>query len=208
MAVPDHNLAARNRAHSGLLPPEAAWNRAVPGMAQSGDVRLYVRSAAARTLGLARPRRWRFVQRLNDAVMTVYLWHFAPVLIVAAAFYPTGVMPQPAIGSAPWWVLRLAWFGLLTALLVPMTTAVMWAERPMLGLPAGIGPPRRWSPALLLAGLAASLSGLSQLAVAGFAPEGYLLGPALADCAVGLAAILFSGRVPRRFHREVPKPSH
>jgi hypothetical protein len=164
--------------------------------AQAG---LVIAAEPAATRLLARPRRWRLVQRLNNAVMTVYLWHFAPVLIVAAAFYPTGVMPQPAIGSAPWWVLRLAWFGLLTALLVPMTTAVMWAERPMLGLPAGIGPPRRWSPALLLAGLAASLSGLSQLTVAGFAPEGYLLGPALADCAVGLAAILFSGRAPQRF---------
>jgi hypothetical protein len=32
--------------------------------------------------------------------MTVYLWHFVPVIIVAAAFYPTGVMPQRAVGMA------------------------------------------------------------------------------------------------------------
>ncbi len=31
---------------------------------------------------------------------TVYLWHFVPVIVIAAAFYPTGVMPQPAIGTA------------------------------------------------------------------------------------------------------------
>ena len=79
-----------------------------------------------------------------------------------------------------------------------MTMAIMWTERPMLRLPAGIGPPGPWSPALLLAGLAASLAGLSQLTVAGFAPGGHLPGPALASCAVGLAATLLSGRDPAR----------
>ena len=77
-----------------------------------------------------------------------------------------------------------------------MTMTIMRAERPMLGLPAGIGPPGPWSPPLLLAGLAASLSGLSQLTVAGFAPGGHLPGPALAYCAAGLAATLLSGRAP------------
>lgn len=38
--------------------------------------------------------------------MTVYLWHFVPVIAVAVAFYPTGVMPQPVIGTARWWELR------------------------------------------------------------------------------------------------------
>jgi hypothetical protein len=57
---------------------------------------------------LARPRPWRLVRRLNAMVMTVYLWHFVPVIIIAVAFYPTGVMPQPAVGSAEWWELRPA----------------------------------------------------------------------------------------------------
>jgi Acyltransferase family len=94
--------------------------------------------AAARLL--AGPRQWHLVERLNNAVMTVYLWHFVPVIIVAMAFYPTGVMPQPAIGTAQWWELRVAWFALLTVVLVPLVIAVMWAERPMRRLPAGIGP--------------------------------------------------------------------
>ena len=63
--------------------------------------------AAARLL--ARPRLWRRVRRLNATTMTVYLWHFVPVITIAVAFYPTGVMGQPAIGTARWWGLRLAW---------------------------------------------------------------------------------------------------
>jgi len=39
---------------------------------------------------LARPRLWRGVQRLNATTMTVYLWHFAPVIVVAVALYPPG----------------------------------------------------------------------------------------------------------------------
>ena len=49
--------------------------------------------AAARLL--AGSRRWHRVRSLNGTVMTVNLWHFAPVLVIAAAFYPAGMMPQP-----------------------------------------------------------------------------------------------------------------
>ena len=150
--------------------------------------------AAARLL--ARPRLWRRVRRLNATTMTVYLWHFVPVIIIAAAFYPTGVMPQPAIGTAQWWELRPAWWALLTVVLVPLVAAVMRAERPMRRLPAGIGPPGPWSPVLLLVGLAASMFGLARLAIAGFAPGGHLPALALAACAVGLGATLLTGRAP------------
>jgi hypothetical protein len=105
-------------------------------------------------------------------------------------------MPQPAIGTARWWELRPAWFGLLTAVLVPLVIAVMRAERPMIRLPAGIGPPGSWSPVLLLTGLAASMFGLARLAVAGFAPGGQLPALALTACAAGLAATLLTGRAP------------
>jgi hypothetical protein len=145
---------------------------------------------------LARPRLWRAVRRLNRATMTVYLWHFVPVIIVAVAFYPTRVMPQPAVGTALWWELRPAWFALLTVILVPLVVAVMRAERPMTRLPAGIGPSGPWSPVLLLAGLAASMFGLARLAIGGFAPGGQLPAIALAACAAGLVATLFTGRAP------------
>jgi len=145
---------------------------------------------------LAAPELWRRVRRLNAMVMTIYLWHFVPVIVVAVAFYPTGVMPQPATGNAEWWELRPAWFALLTVVMVPLVLVLTWAQRPMVRLPAGIGPSGRWSPVLLLLGLAASMTGLARLAIAGFAPGGHLAVPVLAACAVGMAATLLTGRAP------------
>ena len=157
---------------------------------------LVIAAEPAVTRLLARPGLWRRVRRLNATTMTVYLWHFVPVIIIAVAFYPTGVMPQPAIGTAEWWESRLAWWALLTVVLVALVAAVMRAERPMTRLPAGIGRSRPWSPALLAAGLAASMYGLARLAISGFTPGGHLPALALAACAVGLAATLLTGRTP------------
>ena len=157
---------------------------------------LVIAAEPAVTRLLAGPGLWRRVRSLNATTMTVYLWHFVPVIIIAVAFYPTGVMPQPAIGTAEWWESRLAWWALLTVVLVALVAAVMRAERPMTRLPAGIGRPGPWSPALLAAGLAASMYGLARLAISGFTPGGHLPALALAACAVGLAATLLTGRAP------------
>jgi hypothetical protein len=201
-------LAAGGAAMLAWLVTSGAFPAAMvgPGNASPPSVALLAYAAAqvglvlaaepAVTRLLAAPRRWHLVQRLNNAVMTVYLWHFVPVLVIAPALYPTGVMPQPAIGTAHWWELRPAWLALLTIALVPMTVIVMRAEQPMHRLPAGIGPPRSWSPALLLAGLAATLLGLSQITITGLAPGGQLSGPALASCIVGLTTVLLAGRAP------------
>jgi hypothetical protein len=116
-------------------------------------------------------------------VMTVYLWHFVPVIVIAVVFFPTGVTPQPAVGTAQWWELRPAWFALLTVVLVPLVVVVMRMERPMLRLPTGLGPSGPWSPVLLVLGLAASMAGLARLAIAGFAPDGRLPVLVLAACA-------------------------
>ncbi|MGH6656520.1 MAG: acyltransferase family protein [Actinocrinis sp.] len=146
---------------------------------------------------LAKPRLWRRVKRLNSVVMNVYLWHFVPVVVIAAAFYVTGVLPQPGIGSAHWWELRPLWFVLLTAVLVPLVAAVTWAQRPMLRLPGGLGRTGWWSPLLLLVGIAAAAQGLATLAVDGFAPGAGLPIAALAGFGVGLLAVLFTGGEPK-----------
>ena len=143
----------------------------------------------------ARPRWWRLVTRLNPAVMLVYLWHMVPVVIVGVAFYPTGVMPQPRIGSAQWWELRPAWVALLAVVLVPLVMAVMRAERPMLRWPAGVGPAGPWSPVLLVLGLAASMTALARLAIGGFGPAGRLPVLVLAVFAAS-ACIVLTGRAP------------
>jgi hypothetical protein len=159
---------------------------------------------------LVRPALWRPVRRMNTMVMTVYLWHFVPVIVVGVTLYPTGVLPQPAIGTAEWWALRPAWFALLTAVLVPLVLMLTRAQRPMLRLPAGFGRPGPWSPALLSLGLVASMAGLARLAIAGFAPGGHLAVPVLAVCAAGLTATLLTGRArpaasrPYAHHPQTP----
>ena len=145
---------------------------------------------------LSRDRLWQPVRLLNSMVMNVYLWHFVPAIIVAVAFYPAGLLPQPSVGSAEWFALRLVWWALLTAVLVPLVIVVTQAERPMLRLPAGLGRPGPWSPPLLLAGIAVSSVGLVRLAIGGFAPDGHPPGLVLAACAAGLVATLFTGRAP------------
>ena len=154
---------------------------------------------------LARPWLWRRVRQLNSTVMTVYLWHFVPVIVIGIAFYPTGVLPQPAIGTAEWWGLRAVWWALLTLVLMLLVLVVTWVQRPMLRLPAGLGRAGPWSPALLLFGLVASMAGLARLAIAGFAP-GASAGLVLAACVAGLAATLSPG-APRQRVRAARAPS-
>ncbi|WP_326743039.1 acyltransferase family protein [Streptomyces sp. NBC_01768] len=143
---------------------------------------------------LARPWRWRLVSRLNRTVMTVYLWHMMPVIIVAVMLYPTGFMPQPTIGSAQWWALRPAWLTLLTALLVLLTVGVMRAQRPLRLLPSGLGTAGWWSPLLVLCALGAIVPALARLAICGFAPGGHVPVLLLATYVCGLLAALYSGR--------------
>jgi fucose 4-O-acetylase-like acetyltransferase len=155
---------------------------------------------------LASERLRKAVKRLNSLVMNVYLWHFVPAIVIAVAFYPTGLLPQPAVGSGEWFVLRLAWWALLTAVLVPLVVLVTRAERPMLRLPGGLGRPGPWSPLLLLAGLVVSSVGLARLAIGGFAPDGRPPAVVLAACAVGLTATLFTGRAPAEGTRRQTLP--
>ncbi|HEX3959859.1 MAG TPA: acyltransferase [Trebonia sp.] len=154
-----------------------------------------VLAAEPRVSGLlSGERAWHWIRRLNAQVMNAYLWHFVPVIVIVVAFYPTGVLPQPVIGSVEWWELRLAWWALLTVVLVPLVLGVTLAERPMLKLPDGLGRPGPWSPVLLLAGIASAGVGLSKLAIGGFLADGNVPVLALALCALGLVAALLTGR--------------
>ena len=155
---------------------------------------------------MTRERLSKAVRRVNSLVMNVYLWHFVPAIVIAVAFYPTGLLPQPAVGSGEWFALRLAWWALLTAVLVPLVIATTWAERPMLRLPGGLGRPGPWSPWLLLAGLLVASVGLTRLAIGGFAPDGRPPALVLAACAVGLIATLYTGRAPAEGERQRALP--
>ena len=171
----------------------------------AAQIGLVLAAAPAVSRLLARPRWWRPVTRFNPAVMLVYLWHMVPVIIAAIAFYPTGVIPQPRIGSAGWWELRPAWEAVLAVILIPLIAALLWLHRPLLrALPTGLGTSRPWSPAVLLAGLAATGFGLTRLAIAGFAPGGRLPVFVLGAYACGLLLTLLSGP-PSPGHGPRPK---
>lgn len=78
---------------------------------------------------------------------------------------------------------------------MPLVLVVMWAERPMLRFPAGLGSPGRWAGMILLLGVATA-AGLARLAIAGFAPDGAVPLAAVAAYGLGVIGTLFSGRPP------------
>ncbi|NUR04750.1 MAG: acyltransferase [Streptomyces sp.] len=149
---------------------------------------------------LRRERVWRVVRPVGGVSMTLYLWHMLPVLVVAAAFYLTGLAPEPALGSATWWAVRVPWLLVLGVVLV----AVVAAVRPLEGglvkryeqIRPDAGPYRPW---LLWPGLVLCATALSRFAARGFTDDGrFPVLPAL-GLAVGAALVLL--------HRRPTEPS-
>jgi fucose 4-O-acetylase-like acetyltransferase len=85
---------------------------------------------------LTRPRLWRLITSLNTRAITVYLWHMVPVIVIAVTFYPAAILAQPPINTPEWWLLRLLWFALLTAVLIPIVLTFTPADRPHPASPA------------------------------------------------------------------------
>jgi fucose 4-O-acetylase-like acetyltransferase len=176
--------------------------------------------AVSRLLARA-PRLWQWVTWLNDRVLTVYLWHMTPVVIVAVALYPTGVLAQPAIGSAGWWALRPAWIAALAVVLAPAAIWLARFEQPLRRRPGAqplrgqeaqpprgqeAQPPRgealplaRGSAALRAAlvavGVGAAGVALARIAILGFAPGGDVPAATLAAYGCGVILTLAAGRL-------------
>lgn len=104
-------------------PAMLAWAVAQVGVA------LLVAPVVRRALERARVER--AVRVLGAGSMALYLWHMAPVLIVAAAFYLTGLAPEPGYGSMAWWALRLPWLLVLGGVLTGVVRALRPLERGM-----------------------------------------------------------------------------
>ena len=66
------------------------------GCTQAG---LVLAAAPAVNRALKSVRAQRVLAVANDNVMALYLWHMVPVVIVALVGYPTGLLPQPPLGS-------------------------------------------------------------------------------------------------------------
>ena len=157
------------QAVSNSFPPTVAM--LAFGCAQAGVV-VTLAPALNRALrpGLVR----RVLSTANSNVITLYLWHMVPVVVVALVGYPSGLLPQPIEFTAQWWLARLEWVVIL-GLVTAVEMALLWWQRrffaaplPMLGMP--LTP--RWAEPVMLAGAAMAAYGLWFFSGEGFAPAG------------------------------------
>ena len=123
--------------------------------------------------------RWpRVISTANNNVMMLYLWHMLPVIIVTLAGYPTGLLPQPPLGSGAWWLARLEWELVLAVVTAILLSLLSWQRRLFASpMPTFAAPVRNgMAVAALYAGTACCGLALALLAARGFAPNGQLPG--------------------------------
>ena len=151
------------------LPPSLAL--LAFGCAQAG---LAVALAPTLNRALDGGRRRRVLTIANDNVMALYLWHMVPLVVVAIVGYPTGLLPQPEMGTATWWLARLLWVAVL-GVVTALELAVLWSLRSFVAAPLptfAVPASRTWTGPALLTGVVMTSYGLSYLAARGFAPDG------------------------------------
>ncbi len=85
------------------VPGQTVDNTSPPSLAMVAFGVTQAGIAMAVAPALNRLLRPRFLQRVlsiaNNNVMSLYLWHMIPVVIVAIVGYPAGLLPQPAEGG-------------------------------------------------------------------------------------------------------------
>ncbi|MCV7180293.1 acyltransferase family protein [Mycolicibacterium sphagni] len=141
-------------------------------------------------------RAGRILIIANDNVMALYLWHMIPVVIVAVVGYPTGLLPQPTLGTSAWWWFRLEWVAIL-AVATMVELAVLWWGRRLFSAPLPtitVGVPPWLGEALLFAGTVTVAVTISVFAVVGFAPDGRFPVAASVGFAVGVALVALAPR--------------
>ncbi|HTY29711.1 MAG TPA: acyltransferase family protein, partial [Mycobacterium sp.] len=159
--------------------PGAAVNNTSPpnlallalGCTQAG---LVLAAAPAVNRAMKSARAQRFLAVANDNVMALYLWHMVPVVVVALVGYPTGLLPQPALGSGAWWLFRLEWVAILAIAAAVEIMFLYWGRKlfaaplPTLRTPL----PEPVTLVALFAGTVALAAALTEIAIVGFAPDG------------------------------------
>ncbi|MEV6179876.1 acyltransferase [Streptomyces sp. NPDC052015] len=148
---------------------------------------------------LERERVWWAVRGTGAVSMTLYLWHMLPVLVVAAAFYLTGLAPQPDFGSPAWWAWRVPWLVVLGGVLLGVVRVLLPLERRLASLDVGVrpdaGPREAWR---MWAGLGLSVWALAYFAGHGFAYGGRFPVWAALGLGVGTVLVALPRRAPRR----------
>ncbi len=145
-------------------------------------------------------RTQRFLAIANDNVMALYLWHMVPVVIVALAGYPTGLLPQPTLGSAAWWWFRLEWVAIL-AVVAAVELVLLWWGRRLFSAPlptVGVTIPPWLGEVLLFAGTVTIAATITVFATLGFAPAGRFPIAAGVGFAVGVALVALAPVSTRR----------
>jgi hypothetical protein len=123
-----------------------------------------------------RRARWQHLLTIaNQNALALYLWHMVPVVVVALACYPAALMPQPNLGSAAWWLWRVAWVAVLTAV-TTIELILLWSGRSLFARPSAsvaVRLPLSWRYPLHVAGTIGAIVALLRFAAHGFAPSGY-----------------------------------
>lgn len=176
------------------VPGEELQNTGPPSLAlvayaaaQSG---LLLAAAPFVDRALKAARAQRPLAVANSAVMGLYLWHMVPVVIVALIGYPTGLLPQPPMGSAEWWLGRLVWVAAVGVVAAVLMAFLYWqrawlaAPLPSLTAPLAGG----WGLAALIVGAVVSAVATLMFTVGGFAPDGRF--PLLATLLFASGAVL------------------
>lgn len=169
------------------------------GLFQAGVV-LAAAPAVNRMLKSARAQRVLVIA--NDNVMALYLWHMVPVVIVALVGYPTGLFPQPVLGSAAWWWFRLEWIAILAAV-AAVELVLLWWGRWLFSAPLPTVPvriPSRVGELLLFAGTVTIAVTITVFASLGFAPGGRFPLEATIGFAAGVTLVALTP-VSRRRNR-------
>ena len=177
------------------IPGEPPANTSPPNLAlmayAAAQIGLVLLLEAPMRRYLQRPRLWAVVVGGNRVVMSIYLWHMVPVLVVGFVIAATGLPTGPTAGTAAWWLARIVWIGVLGMLLAGLVAVVGRFERPAVPRPQ-----LRGTLASLLLVASAGLTGfaLSRLALGGFAPGGEHVAVApLLLYAVGVLALWLPG---------------
>ena len=129
----------------------------------------------------------------NRRVMLVYLWHMLAVVVLAVVAYPAGLFPPPPMGTGAWWLSRLLWIAVLSAL-TALVLAVVGFGRTVLAadlVSVPVRMPESMAVPLLLVGAGIAGTVLWEFSSLGFAPGGrFPVGMALVFAAgIAVAAL-------------------
>jgi hypothetical protein len=123
-------VGVTGQARSNSLPPTLAL-----GLLAATQVGVLFAASQWLRRRLESPRAYVPVAVAGSRAMTIYLWHLVgPVVLTLAVVLP-GIWPAPPVGSAGWWVARVAWVALNAVIITPVVIFMGRFEQP----PADLG---------------------------------------------------------------------